>query len=73
MSRYDLASVCRFLSIYTGAINIALWALALAGVALWGPRLLVWVWLVTVLWVAFIGCPLGLLAWRAGRDSWEGR
>jgi hypothetical protein len=70
LDRYDLASWCRFVSVATGAANLATWAMALLGVYLWGPRLLAWAFLVIILWALFIGGPLALLAWVLSRDSW---
>ncbi len=76
MSRYDFSRVCNFLIAYTGAVNIALWGLALAGMNLW-PTMLIWAWFISVLWVLFIGGPLAMLMWAIGREdketaSWEG-
>lgn len=62
----------RLLAICTGCMNLAVWCVAFAGVALWGPRLLLWASLVFLLWAMFIGGPLALLAWLVGHDSGEG-
>ena len=68
MSRYDFSKVCNFLISYTAVVNLAVWALAIAGMNLW-PNMLVWAWFISVLWVLFIGGPLAALAWVMGRED----